>query len=48
MHNFSRMNVFAICVYNYRRVTSSNTPRLEPHPGFYRLLMKGIFDAYLL
>ena len=21
---------------------------LESHPGFYRLLMKGIFDAYVL
>ena len=21
---------------------------LEPHPGFYRLLMKGIFDVYVL
>ena len=28
-------------------VTSSNTSRLEPHPGFYRLLMKGIFVAYV-
>ena len=26
---------------------SSNTSCLEPHPGFYRLLMKGIFDAYV-
>ena len=32
----------------YRRVAFSNTPRLEPHPGVYRLLMKGIFDAYVL
>ena len=32
----------------YRKVASSNTSRLEPHPGFYRLLMKGIFDAYVL
>ena len=28
------------------RVASSKTSHLEPHPGFYRLLMKGIFDAY--
>ena len=32
----------------YRRVASSNLSRLEPHPGFYRLLMKGNFDNYLL
>ena len=29
-------------------VASSNTSHLAPHPGFYRLLMKGIFDAYVL
>ena len=29
----------------YRRVASSNMSCLEPHPGSYRLLMKGIFDA---
>ena len=28
------------------RVASSNMSHFEPHPGFYRLLMKGIFDAY--
>ena len=33
---------------DYCRVASSNTSRLEPHPGFYRLLMKEIFDAYVL
>ena len=32
----------------YHKVSSSNTSRLEPHPGFDRLLMKGIFDAYVL
>ena len=26
----------------------SNTSFLKPHPRFYRLLMKGIFDAYVL
>ena len=31
----------------YRRVMSSNISHLEPHPGFYRLLMKGVFDAYV-
>ena len=31
---------------SYRRVVSSNTSCLEPHPGFYRLLMKGISFLY--
>ena len=29
----------------YRVVASSNTSRLEAHPGIFRLLMKGIFDV---
>ena len=32
----------------YRKVTSSNTSCLEAHAGFFRLLMKGIFDLYVL
>ena len=32
----------------YLKVVCSNTSCLEPHPGFYRLLMKGIFDGYVL
>ena len=31
----------------YRNVASTNTSRLEAHPGFFRLLMKNYFDAYL-
>ena len=31
----------------YRKVTSSNTSRLEANAGFFRLLMKGIFDPYV-
>ena len=34
--------------FNYRKVASSNTSRLEAHAGFFRLLMKGIFDPYVL
>ena len=30
----------------YRKVLSSNTSRLETHAGFFRLLMKGIFDPF--
>ena len=32
----------------YRKVASSNTSHLEGHAGFFRLLMKGIFDPYVL
>ena len=32
----------------YRKVASSNLSRLETHAGFFRLLMKGIFDPYVL
>ena len=32
----------------YRKVASSNTSRLEAHAGFFRLLMKGILDPYVL
>ena len=31
-----------------RKVTSFLQSCLEPHPGFYRLLIKEIFDAYVL
>ena len=33
---------------SYCKVASSNTSRLEAHAGFFRLLMKGIFDPYVL
>jgi hypothetical protein len=36
---------FRKCKIKYCRVTSSNASCLEPHPGFYRVLIKGIFDA---
>jgi hypothetical protein len=32
----------------YHKVESSNTSHLEAHAGIYRLLMKGIFNAYVL
>ena len=32
----------------YRKVASSNTSRLEAHAAFCRLLMKGIFEPYVL
>ena len=35
-------------IYRYRKVVSSNTSCLEAHADFFRLLMKGIFDPYVL
>ena len=32
----------------YRKVVSSNTHRLEVHAGFFKLLMKGILELYVL
>ena len=32
----------------YRKVASSKTSHLEAHADFFRLFMKGIFDAYVL
>ena len=32
----------------YRKVASSNTSCFEAHARFFRLLMKGIFDPYVL
>ena len=34
--------------HEYCKVASSNTSHLEAHAGFFRLLMKGIFDPYVL
>ena len=36
------------CILRYRKVASSNTSCLEAHVGFFRLLIKGIFDPYVL
>ena len=32
----------------YCKVASSNMSRLEAHAGFFRLIMKGIIDPYVL
>ena len=34
--------------WTYRKVASSNTSHLEAYAGKYRLLLKGIFDTYVL
>ena len=39
--------VLVVC-YTHCKVASSNTSCLEAHAGFFRLLMKGIFDPYVL
>ena len=39
---------FLLLVERYRKVVSSNTSRLEAHAGFFRLLMKEIFDPNVL
>ena len=33
---------------SYRKVASYNISRLEAHTGFFRLLMKWIFDPHVL
>ena len=35
-------------IFVYRKIASSNISRLEAHADFFRLLMKGIFDPYVL
>ena len=47
MHAAASANVKGTNSY-YREIASSNTSCLEAHVGIYILLMKGIFDAYLL
>ena len=32
----------------YRIVASASSSRLEAHTGLFRLLMKGVFDPYVL
>ena len=43
---YFQSNLHSDCT-NYRKVASSNTSHLEAHAGFFRLLMKGIFDPYM-
>ena len=37
-----------LLVHTYHKVAIFNTSRLETHTGFFRLLMRGIFDPYVL
>ena len=34
--------------FDYCKVACSNMSRLEVHAGFFKSLIKGIFDPYLL
>ena len=43
-----QQNWICFCKITYRKVVSSNTSCLEAHAGFFRLLMKGIFDQGIL
>ena len=43
---FKNLSFFKIC--GYHKFASSNTPCLEALAGFFRLLMKGIFDPCVL
>ena len=36
-----------VIFFSYSKVARSNMSHLEVHAGFFRLLMNGIFDAYL-
>ena len=40
--------VLAIALGTYRIVASTSSSRIEAHVGLFRLLMKGIFDPYVL
>jgi hypothetical protein len=37
-----------LTLIEYCKVASSNKSRLEAYAGFFRLLMKGIFDPYFV
>ena len=48
MQNFGYDKILIAFNIGYRKVASYNTSRLDAHAGFFRLLMKGIFDPYVL
>ena len=41
-------NVQMVSTKYYCKIASSNTSHLEAHVGFFKWLMKGIFDLYVL
>ena len=44
---FTMCPVDDLC-FMFPKVASSNTSHLEAHAGFFRLLIKGIFNPYVL
>ena len=46
--NYSFLNVENVENFIYGKVASVNMSKSEAHFRFYRLLMKGKFDVYLL
>ena len=44
----NKLYKLGIIFFFYRKVASSNTSHLEAHAGLFRLLMKGIFDPYVV
>ena len=42
------MYIVKLSNFTHHKVASSQTSRLETHTGFFRLLMNGIFDPYVL
>ena len=48
LRHFSHFKQIRIAKIVYRKVSSSNTSHLGKHAGFFKLLMKGIFDPYVL
>ena len=47
---FGKIKPSFVCktLNEYRKVASSSPSRIEAHAGLFRLLMKGIFDPYVL
>ena len=45
---FQQNPIKFIIFLTYRKVMSTNMCCLEAHPGCYRFLMNGQFDAYIL
>ena len=48
LENLIIENILFNLLDKYRKVASSNTSRLEAHAGFFRSIMKGILDPYVL
>ena len=48
VHKLVIFGHFASFVNSYRKVASASPSHFEAHEGLLRLLMKGIFDPYVL